>query len=210
MCPTCSGTLTREPQALPGKAVQMPLVLVLACCGLRWGEAVALRVRDIEFLRRRFRCHREPSSWALIMRSVRRRAARRARCRRRSSCLTSCRASARARRRATWCSLGPTAVICRGQSPTADGSLAPSSGPGCRRSRRTICGTRARRCRWPRASMSSRCNECSGTRRRRSRWTPTATCSTTTSTPSRSLGIAGTRRRNRIDDHTEGLKHMRR
>lgn len=29
------------------------LVLVLAYCGLRWGEAVALRVRDVEFLRRR-------------------------------------------------------------------------------------------------------------------------------------------------------------
>lgn len=28
------------------------LVLVLAYCGLRWGEAVALRVRDVEFLRR--------------------------------------------------------------------------------------------------------------------------------------------------------------
>lgn len=29
------------------------LVLTLAYCGLRWGEAVALRVRDIEFLKRR-------------------------------------------------------------------------------------------------------------------------------------------------------------
>ena len=29
------------------------LVLTLAYCGLRWGEAVALRVRDIEFLRHR-------------------------------------------------------------------------------------------------------------------------------------------------------------
>jgi integrase len=29
------------------------LVLVLAYCGLRWGEAVGLRVRDVEFLRRR-------------------------------------------------------------------------------------------------------------------------------------------------------------
>jgi integrase len=29
------------------------LVLTLAYCGVRWGEAVALRVRDIEFLRRR-------------------------------------------------------------------------------------------------------------------------------------------------------------
>jgi integrase len=29
------------------------LVLVLALCGLRWGEAVALRVRDVQFLKRR-------------------------------------------------------------------------------------------------------------------------------------------------------------
>jgi integrase len=28
-------------------------VLVLAYCGLRWGEVIALRVRDVEFLRRR-------------------------------------------------------------------------------------------------------------------------------------------------------------
>jgi hypothetical protein len=28
-------------------------VLVLAFCGLRWGEAIALRVRDVEFLKRR-------------------------------------------------------------------------------------------------------------------------------------------------------------
>ncbi len=29
------------------------LVLVLAYCGIRWGEAIALRVRDVEFLRQR-------------------------------------------------------------------------------------------------------------------------------------------------------------
>jgi integrase len=29
------------------------LVLILAYCGLRWGEVVGLRVRDVEFLRRR-------------------------------------------------------------------------------------------------------------------------------------------------------------
>jgi len=29
------------------------LVLILAFCGLRWGEAIGLRVRDVEFLRRR-------------------------------------------------------------------------------------------------------------------------------------------------------------
>ena len=28
-------------------------MLVLAYCGIRWGEAAALRVRDVEFLRRR-------------------------------------------------------------------------------------------------------------------------------------------------------------
>jgi integrase len=30
-----------------------PLVYVLAFCGLRWGLAIALRVRDVEFLKRR-------------------------------------------------------------------------------------------------------------------------------------------------------------
>ncbi|AMT69066.1 MULTISPECIES: tyrosine-type recombinase/integrase [Mycobacteroides] len=34
------------------------IVYVLAFCGLRWGELIALRVRDIEFLRRRISVHR--------------------------------------------------------------------------------------------------------------------------------------------------------
>jgi integrase len=33
------------------------LVLTLAYTGLRWGEAVALRVRDVEFLKRRLNVH---------------------------------------------------------------------------------------------------------------------------------------------------------
>lgn len=33
------------------------LVLVLAYCGLRWGEAIGLRVGDVEFLRRRLSVH---------------------------------------------------------------------------------------------------------------------------------------------------------
>lgn len=33
------------------------LVLVLAYCGVRWGEAIALRVADVEFLRRRLSVH---------------------------------------------------------------------------------------------------------------------------------------------------------
>lgn len=34
-----------------------PLVLTLAYTGIRWGEAVALRVRDVQFLRRRLSIH---------------------------------------------------------------------------------------------------------------------------------------------------------
>lgn len=33
------------------------LLFTLAYCGLRWGEAIALRVRDVEFLRRRLSVH---------------------------------------------------------------------------------------------------------------------------------------------------------
>ena len=36
-----------------GAGHHRPLVLTLAYCGIRWGEAVALRVADVEFLRRR-------------------------------------------------------------------------------------------------------------------------------------------------------------
>ena len=38
------------------------LVLVLSYCGIRWGEAVALRVRDVQFLRRRLSVHETPCS----------------------------------------------------------------------------------------------------------------------------------------------------
>ena len=36
------------------------LVLTLAYCGARWGEAVALRVGDVQFLRRRLSVHDNP------------------------------------------------------------------------------------------------------------------------------------------------------
>lgn len=46
------------------------LVLVLAYCGLRWGEVIALRVRDVEFLKRRLvvsenagAARRRPCGW---------------------------------------------------------------------------------------------------------------------------------------------------
>jgi integrase len=35
-----------------------PLVLLLGVGGLRWGEAIALRVCDVDFLRRRIALHR--------------------------------------------------------------------------------------------------------------------------------------------------------
>jgi integrase len=38
---------------LAHESLHRVLVLVLAYCGIRWGEAVALRVRDVQFLRRR-------------------------------------------------------------------------------------------------------------------------------------------------------------
>ncbi|MGI5222271.1 tyrosine-type recombinase/integrase [Nocardia sp. CA-290969] len=40
-------------EKLANEAKHRVLVLVLGYCGLRWGEAIALRVRDIQFLRRR-------------------------------------------------------------------------------------------------------------------------------------------------------------
>ena len=81
---TCAGWPTS-----PGE--HRALVLVLAYCGVRWGEAIALRVRDVEFLRRRLTVSRTPSSSASTTRSGRPRAARHDRCRCPSSCSTSCR-----------------------------------------------------------------------------------------------------------------------
>jgi len=42
---------------LAAQSEHRALVLVLAYCGLRWGEAIALRVHHVEFLRRRLSVH---------------------------------------------------------------------------------------------------------------------------------------------------------
>lgn len=42
-----------EIHALAGESKYSTLILVLAYCGLRWGEAVALRVKDLDMLKRR-------------------------------------------------------------------------------------------------------------------------------------------------------------
>ena len=50
----------------------------LAYCGMRWGEAIALRMRDVEFLRRRLTVTENAVQSVPAMRSARRRAARHA------------------------------------------------------------------------------------------------------------------------------------
>ena len=52
---TCPPMMSAGWPVSPGE--HRVLVLVLAYCGIRWGEAVALRVRDVEFLRRRLSVH---------------------------------------------------------------------------------------------------------------------------------------------------------
>ena len=56
-CPTEKRFLTHEQVAALADACgpQRLLVLVLACTGLRWGEATALRVRRVDLLRGRLR-----------------------------------------------------------------------------------------------------------------------------------------------------------
>ena len=93
------------------------LVLVLAYCGLRWGEAVALRVGDVEFLRRRLNVSENAVQLGVDHQSGRPKAARPVRCRYRRSCWTSCRRSAPARMQAT-CVPHGTAYLPR---PKSDG-----------------------------------------------------------------------------------------
>lgn len=90
-------------------------VLTLAYCGLRYGEAIALRVRNIEFLRRRLSVVESATyvggGWSSV---DPRRAAVCGRCRCPSSCWTRCQRSVSARVPTTWCSrAGPAATWCR-------------------------------------------------------------------------------------------------
>ena len=97
------------------------LVLMLAYCGIRWGEAIALRVRDVQFLRRRLSVHDNAVQIGVDTLWARPRAARNGRCRCLSSSWTSYRCSARARHRVTSFSVtAPT--TCRARSRRMDGS----------------------------------------------------------------------------------------
>ena len=97
------------------------LVLTLAYTGIRWGEAVALRVRDVQFLRRRLSVHANAVQIGVVTRSGRRRAARPDQCPCPRSCSTSCRCSARARPPDELV-FGRTAGSCPGPNRPADGS----------------------------------------------------------------------------------------
>lgn len=102
-----------------------PLVYVLAFCGLRWGEAIALRVRDVEFLRRRLVVAENAVQLGVDHAVGQTKAARCGRCRCRLSSSTSCRRCAVIRNRAGWCSRARTGSICRGRSRVVAGLPAP-------------------------------------------------------------------------------------
>jgi integrase len=90
------------------------LVLVLAYCGIRWGEAIGLRVRDVQFLRRRLTVHENAVQLGVKRAVGPRRVARRARCRCRSSSWMCWHRSARLRPSMTSCSSAATAAISPG------------------------------------------------------------------------------------------------
>ena len=98
------------------------LVLVLAYTGIRWGEAVALRVKDVDSCVGACRWPTTRCSSAWITPLVTRSPARSARCRSRRSCSMSCRCSARAGVMMTSCS-ATAPITCPGRSRPADGSL---------------------------------------------------------------------------------------
>ena len=139
------------------------LVLVLAYTGIRWGEAIGLRVRDIEFLRRRLSVS-ENAVQPGVGHAVGPSKGRKARSVRwPSSSSTSSRCSARTKRVTSWFSPAVTAAAFRGRSHRPDGSRPQSRKPRCRRLRPTTYGTLAHHWRSRPGSMCLRCNACSDT-----------------------------------------------
>jgi len=102
---------------------------VLGFCGLRWGEAIALRVRDIEFLKRRLQV--SENAVQLNSRFVVG-VARTGRFSCLSSCWTSCRHSAGAGTWMTSFSAMASTIFC-GRSRSADGSVRAVKAAGVQR-----------------------------------------------------------------------------
>jgi hypothetical protein len=114
------------------------LVLLLAYTGLRWGEAIGLRVRDVEFLRRRLSVSENAAQIGA------RHAVGPTKGRKAPSVpvptfvLANFPCSAPARHPPIWCSVAATAATCRARSRLTDGSGGPSKLLAYRRSPRTI------------------------------------------------------------------------
>lgn len=98
------------------------LVLVLAYTGIRWGEAVALRVADVEFLRRRLRVSANAVQLGVSHALGPTKGRKAGQCQSPSSCSMSCRSSAKGRPLRISSSPAMAAAICRAQSRPMDGS----------------------------------------------------------------------------------------
>jgi integrase len=130
------------------------LVLTLAYCAVRWGEAVALRVRDVQLLRRRLSVHDNAVQLGVdhtegLTKSRRERSVPVP-----AFVLEELAGQCEGRDLTLWCSVTAT-TTCPDRSPMADGSPAQSSVPRCRRPPLTTSGTPARR--WQSAQVSTCC-----------------------------------------------------
>lgn len=122
-------------------------VLTLAYTGIRWGEAIALRVRDVEFLRRRLSLSQNAVQLG-VDHAVGPTKGRKARSVPVPAfVIDELSAQCVGKIPVIWCSQAPAAPICRDPSRRADGSPRRSARRRSSRSRRTIYDTRARACR---------------------------------------------------------------
>ena len=143
------------------------LVLTLSYCGLRWGEVVGLRVRDLDMLRRRATISENAVQSGNQINVGTPKAHKQRTVPLPEFLLTYLARQCEGEDATICCSLATTAgtfaarIRCRGGSPR----LWPN--PGFRARRHTICGTPrpASRCRPARTSR--RCRRCSATPRRR-------------------------------------------
>jgi integrase len=134
---------------------------VLAYCGLRCGEAVALRVRDVQFLRRRLSVSANAVQLG-VNHAVGPTKGRKARSVPVPAfVLDELSVQCQGKAPRDLCSPGRPVNTCHGPSQPMGGSRLRCARPGSRTSRRTICGTRVRRWRCQPASTCWRCNACS-------------------------------------------------
>jgi len=158
------------------------LVLLLAFCGLRWGEAIALRVRDVEFLRRRLMVS-ENAVQLGVDHAVGPTKGRTARSVPVPTFVLD-ELSQHCKDKASDALVFRAGMVATNldRSPQTDGSRLQSGGQRFSRSRLMTLDIRARASRSVPGSMFCPSNGCSDTSQRRSLSTPTATSSMPTST----------------------------